>query len=124
MKKIILMLIVFAFAGAVVAQNKGDAKPMAKPVSAKEKPVQKEAGIKEEGIQSDKPQPAGKKEKHDKFECPKCHMHADKPGKCTMCKVDMIEAKAEMKKEKAEKKEEKHDHKGHDHGHGHDKKAE
>lgn len=116
------MIIAFAFAGAVMAQSKEETKPAKKPASVKEKPAKSDVGVKEE-----KPAPSEmKKEKahHDKYECPKCHMHADKPGKCSMCKVDMIEAKAEMKKEKAEMKEGKHE--GHDHGngHGHDKKAE
>lgn len=118
MKKLILMIIAFAFAGAVMAQSKEEAPAMSKPVEVKEKPAKSDAGVKEE-----KPAPSEMKDKkahHNKFECPKCHMHADKPGKCSMCKVEMIEAKAEMKKEKAESKEHKHD--GHDHGkgHGHD----
>lgn len=124
MKKFILMLIAVAFAAAVVAQSK-EAKPMAKPMPAKEKTVKQDAGVKEE-----KPAASEVKEEkahHNKYECPKCHMHAEKPGKCSHCKVEMIEAKAEMKKEKAEMKEHKHEHdhgNGHDHNHDHGKKAE
>lgn len=128
MKNLFLLIIAFVFCGALTAQNKGETKLKAKPAATKEKSVSKEAGVKEEGVNNyGKAKPAEAKEKHNKFECPQCHMTAEKPGKCSMCKVDMIEAKAEMKKEKAEMKEHKHDghdhNHGHDHGHGHDKKA-
>ena len=120
MKKLFIILIAFAFGGAVVAQEK--AKPIAK--SANEESVKSDAGVKEEA--------AGEHHgegvthiKHNKYECPKCHMTSDKPGKCMHCKAEMIEQKAEMKKEKMEMKEEKQkEHHGEGDGHGHDKKPE
>ncbi len=120
MKKLFIILIALAFGGAVVAQEK--AKPVAKSVN--EESVKSDAGVKEEsaGVHHGE---GVTHIKHHKYECPKCHMTADKPGKCSMCKEEMIEAKAEMKKEKVEMKEEKHkDHNGNGDGHGHDKKPE
>lgn len=115
MKKLFVLMLTFVFAGALSAQSKA---PKEKKESKAVKTEKREAGVKEE-----KAPPAEMKaeEKHNKFECPMCHMTAEKPGKCGMCKVDMIEGKAEMKKEKAEMKEMKHEN--HD-GHGHDKAPE
>ena len=117
MKKLIVICFALTIGGAVAAQTKTETNPAVK------KETTSTAGVKEEKTI--------KEEHHSKFECPKCHMTSDKPGKCSMCKVEMIEAKGEMKKEKAEMKGEEHkehhgkgDGSGHGEGHGHEKKAE
>lgn len=127
MKKLFAVMLSMALALTISAQSTTPAEK-----KVEKAPKASEAGIKEEGVKEKKaaaaPAPApAEKAKHDKYECPKCHMTSEKPGKCGMCKVEMTEAKAEKKAEKAEMKEHKHDGHGHGpgdgHGHGHDKKA-
>jgi len=54
-----------------------------------------------------------------KYKCPKCGMEFDKPGKCSMCNVDLREVFEEKTCEHCEHTEMKHDHHEHHGGHDH-----
>jgi len=53
-----------------------------------------------------------------KYKCPKCGMEFDKPGKCSMCNVDLREV---FEEKTCEHTEMKHDHHEHHGGHDHTK---
>jgi len=54
-----------------------------------------------------------------KYKCPKCGMEFDKPGKCSMCNVDLREVFEEETCEHSEHEEMKHEHHEHHGGHDH-----
>ncbi len=115
MKKFLFFTTAMMFAGIASAQT-GTPEKKEENNSTKKEERTLEVGIKEEKTSNEHPRNTNGH--HSKFECPKCHMTSDKPGKCTMCKVDMLESKDEMKKEKMEKKEGKHDGSGGGHRDG------
>lgn len=51
-----------------------------------------------------------------KYKCPKCGMEFNKPGRCTMCNIDLVEVEKAPMDEHIEHKEMKHEHHEH-HGH-------
>lgn len=91
MKKLILLMVALVFTGITMAQKTSEPKPVAKPAPAAEKSNQPKVGVKEE--KATPMQMPVEKAGQTSYECPKCHAQADKPGKCSHCKVDMIEAK-------------------------------
>lgn len=54
-----------------------------------------------------------------KYKCPHCGMEFDKPGKCTMCNVDLVEVEKGLMDEHNEHKEIKHEHHEHHEHHDH-----